>query len=64
MKSDNLQNTSRFVIYEEKDGTYSVVIKVNPFLSKDQAKNFIHIIATENGYDTELYETEETRTLH
>lgn len=65
MKSDKTQNTSRFIIFEEKDGTYSVVIRVNPFLSKIQAKEFIDVIALENGYETEdIFETEEGRTLH
>ena len=50
MKSDKSQNTSRFIIFEEKDGTFSVVIRVNPFLTKKQAKEFIDIIAYENGY--------------
>jgi hypothetical protein len=65
MKSDKSQNTSRFIIFEEKDGTFSVVIRVNPFLTKKQAKEFIDIIAYENGYETEeLIDTGEERTLH
>lgn len=65
MKSDKTQNTNRFIIFEEKDGTYSVVIRVNPFLTKKQAKEFIDIIAYENGYETEeLIDTGEERTLH
>ncbi|MDA8668224.1 hypothetical protein N9M26_01050 [Alphaproteobacteria bacterium] len=65
MKSDKSQNTSRFIIFEEKDGTFSVVIRVNPFLTKKQAKEFIDIIAYENGYETEeLVDTGEERTLH
>jgi hypothetical protein len=65
MKSDKNQNTSRFIIFEEKDGTFSVVIRVNPFLTKKQAKEFIDIIAYENGYETEeLIDTGEKRTLH
>lgn len=65
MKSDKSQNTSRFIIFEEKDGTFSVVIRVNPFLTKTQAKEFIDIIAYENGYETEeLIDTGEERTLH
>jgi len=65
MKSDRSQNTSRFIIFEEKDGTFSVVIRVNPFLSKKQAKEFIDIIAIENGYETEeIIDTGEQRTLH
>lgn len=65
MKSDKTQNTSRFIIFEEKDGTFSVVIRVNPFLTKKQAKEFIDIIAYENGYETEeLIDTGEERTLH
>ncbi len=65
MKSDKTQSTSRFIIFEEKDGTYSVVIRVNPFLSKIQAKEFIDVIALDNGYETEdIFDTEEERTLH
>jgi hypothetical protein len=65
MKSDKSQNTSRFIIFEEKDGTFSVVIRVNPFLTKKQAKEFIDLIAYENGYETEeLIDTGEERTLH
>ena len=65
MKSDKNQNTSRFIIFEEKDGTFSVVIRVNPFLTKKQAKEFIDIIAYENGYETEEFiDTGEKRTLH
>lgn len=65
MKSDKTQNTNRFIIFEEKDGTFSVVIRVNPFLTKKQAKEFIDIIAYENGYETEeLIDTGEERTLH
>jgi len=65
MKSDKTQNTSRFIIFEEKDGTFSVVIRVNPFLTKKQAKEFIDLIAYENGYETEeLIDTGEERTLH
>tara|TARA_X000000950_G_scaffold217388_1_gene261577 strand:- start:4023 stop:4214 length:192 start_codon:yes stop_codon:yes gene_type:complete len=61
MKLEDYQSTSRFIIYEENDGTYSVVIRVNPFISKDQAKAFVDILASENGYEAEdILETKRT----
>ena len=61
MKLENFQNTSRFIIYEESDGSFSVVIKINPFLDKKQAKAFIDLIASEHGYETnDIYEEDRT----
>ncbi len=64
MKLDDYQNTSRFIIYEENDGTFSVVIRVNPFISKDQARAFIQVIANENGYEAEDIISEKKRILN
>ena len=64
MKLDDYQNTSRFIIYEENDGTFSVVIRVNLFISKDQARAFIQVIANENGYEAEDIISEKKRILN
>jgi len=61
MKLEDYQSTSRFIIYEESDGTFTVVIKINPFTDKKTAKAFIDLIANEHGYETnEIIDTDKT----
>jgi len=55
----------RFVITENENGTYSLIIVVDDYESKDDARYFLKVIADTIGYEyQEEYNTAEKRTIH